>query len=73
MKNTKCCPKCNSNDIVIVRGEKSNFARGNVILTGSTIFNAAIINKYVCCNCGFIEEWVDNPQDLQKIKSKYSG
>lgn len=67
------CPKCHSTNIVIVKGKKNNLAKGNIIFIGSTIFNAAIINKYVCCSCGFIEEWVDNSQDLQKIKSKYGG
>jgi len=73
MKTTNICTKCNSVDVVIVKGEKTNYARGNVIFTGSTILSAAMVNKYVCCNCGFIEEWVDNSQDLQKIKLKYGS
>ena len=71
MKNNKICTKCHSTDVVIIKGEKTNHARGNVIFTGSTIFSAAIVNKYICCNCGFVEDWVANREDLQKIKSKY--
>ena len=63
--------KCHSSDIVIVKGQKTNYAKGNVIFTGATIFSAAIVDRFVCCNCGFVEEWVDNPQDLQKIRIKH--
>ena len=73
MKNRKICTKCNSADVVIVEGAKTNYAKGNVIFTGSTIFSAALVDKYVCCNCGFFEEWVNNPQDLQKIRAKYGN
>ena len=73
LKNTKSCPKCCATDIVIVKGTKTNQARGNVIFTGATIFSAAVLSRYVCCNCGFAEEWIDDSQDLQKIKLYHSN
>ena len=37
-----------------------------------SLFSQILVTKYVCCNCGFIEEWIDNPHDLAKIKNEYA-
>lgn len=38
---------------------------------GATIFTYALVNRYVCCNCGYSEEWIDR-EDLPKLKKKYT-
>ncbi len=68
MKNTNICPKCQSTDILRINGEHSFDDVGNNIKIG--VFGQVIVNKYLCCNCGFTEEWVDNDA-LEKIKKKY--
>ena len=68
MKNTKKCPKCASENIVRFDGYTGAYGSGNNVLTGSSVFSGVDVNRYVCCNCGFTEEWIDT-EDLEKISS----
>ena len=67
MKNTKTCPKCANIDIVRFDGFTGSYGAGNNVMIGNTIFSAVNVNRYVCCNCGFSEEWIDK-EDLEKIR-----
>lgn len=68
MKNTKQCPKCGSSDIYRFNGFCGAHGSGNNILTGISTFSAVNVHRYVCCTCGFTEEWVDR-EDLNKLKN----
>jgi len=68
MKHSKICPKCNSADIVRIDGYTGAYGTGNNILTGKTIFSGVNVNRYVCCSCGFSEEWIDR-EDIDKVKN----
>ncbi|MBQ8719728.1 MAG: hypothetical protein IJY65_01715 [Clostridia bacterium] len=68
MKNSNTCPKCKSGDIVRFDGYAGPYGAGNNLMVGSTIFSAVNVNRYVCCSCGFTEEWID-AEDLEKVKS----
>ena len=70
MKNRRICPKCNSTDILLVPGKAGAYGSGNNIQTGMTIFSAVLVHRYVCCSCGYSEEWIDK-DDIQKVKKKY--
>lgn len=67
MRNTNKCPKCGSDDIIRVNGSSRGYGAGNNIMIGMTIFSAVKVNRYICCNCGFCEEWIDK-DDISKIK-----
>ncbi len=67
MKQTRVCPKCSSTDIVIVDGQAGAYGAGNNIMVGMTVFSAVKVNRYICCGCGFTEEWIDT-KDIEKIK-----
>ena len=67
MKNSKQCPKCGSTDIVRFDGYAGAYGAGNNIMTGLTIFSAVEVNRYICCYCGYVEEWVDL-EDIKKLK-----
>ena len=71
MKFTKLCPKCNSSDIIKVPGKAGAYGSGNNIMTGWTIFSSVLVHRYVCCSCGYSEEWIDQ-NDLQKLKDNFS-
>lgn len=43
MKNTNCCPKCNSNDIIRVNGSNRAYGGGNNIITGA--FSSVKVNR----------------------------
>ena len=67
MKNTKTCPKCQSKKIVRFDGGFGPHG-GNVVNT--SFFSAVVVHKYICCNCGLVEEWIDR-EDLEEVaKSK---
>ena len=70
MKNRRICPKCNSTDILLIPGKAGAYGSGNNIQTGMTIFSAVLVHRYVCCSCGYSEEWIDK-EDIQKLKKKY--
>ena len=68
MKIKKICPKCNSTDIVRIDGYSGPYGTGNNIMIKATIFSAVNVNRYICCTCGFTEEWIDK-EDIEKVKN----
>lgn len=72
MKNTGLCPKCNSSDIVIIKNDgHPDPSNGNNIQTKTTILSGVIyIQRYICCNCGFTEEWVHEKDINILLQSK---
>lgn len=68
MKNIKICPKCNSIDIVRIDGHAGAYGSGNNIMLGATIFSAVKVNRYICCSCGYSEEWIDK-EDLETVRN----
>lgn len=70
MKNKRICPKCNGSDILLIPGKAGAYGSGNNIQTGMTIFSAVLVHRYICCFCGYSEEWIDK-DDIRKLKQKY--
>jgi transposase-like protein len=56
MKNTNTCPKCNSQNIVKIPSNK----RGLMV---------ELYDRYLCCSCGFTEQYCENLQFMKKIIS----
>ncbi|MBE6052304.1 MAG: hypothetical protein E7212_00095 [Clostridium sartagoforme] len=71
MKYTKICPKCNSNKIIRIPGETGVYGAGNNIPAGF-LKGTVNVSRYLCCSCGFIEEWIDSKEDIRKLEGKYS-
>ncbi len=67
MKNTRRCPKCGSNDIYIIDGCFDPNGMGNGIALGATFLSVIDVDRYICCNCGFTEEWI-NREDVEKVR-----
>jgi len=65
------CPKCNSGDILRIPGERGAYGAGNNIMTGMTVFSAVKVTRYLCCECGYSEEWIDNKEDIKKLRNKF--
>ena len=68
MKNTKCCPKCNGTDIIRIEITPGAHGFGNNIPI--TNFSCVKVHRYLCCDCGYSEEWIDKA-DIPKLKQKY--
>jgi ribosomal protein S27AE len=72
MKDSKKCPKCGGDDILIVPGWVGSHKSGQFIrMPGFHLISANIkVDRYVCGRCGYIEEWVPDSDDLQKLRQK---
>jgi len=70
LKESNTCPKCKGTEIIRVEGKSGAYGTGNNIQLGLTTFSAVLVHRYVCCNCGYTEEWI-NKEDLQKLIKKY--
>ena len=69
MKNTNKCPKCNGHGIIFIEGYAGAYGSGNYIKAGVTIFSAVKVDRYVCANCGYSEEWI-RQEDIPTLKDK---
>lgn len=72
MRTSGICPKCGSRQIVRIDGDIRAYGAGNNIMPGLTIFSAVKVNRYLCCECGFSEEWID-PQDIPALRERYGN
>lgn len=70
MKMKKICPKCGSTDIIVVPGKAGAYGAGNNIQVGLTNFSAVLVDRYVCCSCGYSEEWIEK-EDIPTLKKKF--
>lgn len=70
MKHSRRCPKCQHTDILRIDGHAGAYGVGNNIMVGATIFSAVPVNRYVCCSCGYSEEWIDK-KDIPKLAKKF--
>jgi len=70
MKNSHTCPKFKGTDLILVKDSAGVYGAGNNIQIGFTNFSAILVHRYVCCGCGYTEEWI-NKEDLSKLKKKY--
>lgn len=70
MKTTHLCPKCRSTDIIRIEGKAGAYGSGNNIPMGATIFSAVKVHRYLCCSCGFSEEWIDQ-EDIPSLRRHY--
>lgn len=72
MKNTHVCSKCGSNNIVRVPDNPNRHASGNNIYTSTfTLMKKIPVIRYVCCDCGYVEDWVENQHELMEIKKAF--
>lgn len=68
MKCNTICPKCQNTEIAIIEG--GGF-KGNVYNTISFGLSTVYLTRYVCTNCGYTENYIDDPKDIKKVKEKY--
>ena len=68
MNRTRICPKCGSNEIYVIDGYTGPYGSGNNVMIGATVFTAVKVNRYICCTCGFTEEWIGR-EDLENVKN----
>ena len=67
MKNTKQCPKCGSKDLIEIFNDGRPTDSGTGVMIGLTIISAIPYHRYICCSCGYSEQWF-NKSNLEKLK-----
>ncbi|MBR4887800.1 MAG: hypothetical protein IKU17_01510 [Clostridia bacterium] len=68
MKNTNTCPKCSGTSIAHFKGLSGHWGTGNMLCVGTTVLQSVPIDQYVCCDCGYVEQWIDK-KHLEKVKN----
>lgn len=72
MKNGTPCPKCGSRHIVRVPDNPGRHASGNnIYTTRTTLLGKVPVIRYVCCGCGYVENWVETRRDLEKLRETF--
>ena len=71
MKNSRCCPKCRSRNIVRVPNDAHRYLSNSIYITKLVTVERVAVVRYVCCDCGYIEDWVENSNELNKIKKEF--
>lgn len=66
MKNSGVCPKCGSTEI---RADRRR-TWATMVPVASTVFGAVYASRFICVACGFVETWVENEKDLEKIRTR---
>ena len=61
-----------STDIIMIPGNTGAYGSGNNIQIGLTSFSAVLVHRYLCCNCGYSEEWI-NKKDIPTLKKKFQS
>lgn len=69
MKETHQCPKCKSKEIVMLAGE--NFMT-KVYPFGKRDSGYSMVAKFACTECGYIEEYFAEQEELDELKSKFA-
>jgi len=67
MKETHQCPKCKSKEIVMLAGETF---MTKVYPFGKDDSGYSMVAKYACTECGFVEEYLTDQEELADLKKK---
>jgi ribosomal protein S27AE len=62
------CGKCGSSDLLQV---PATHAAHSQITVGDRLLHTVDVQKYVCTDCGCVEEWVNSKADLARLKAEY--
>ena len=66
MKTSAACPKCGSTEIYRIPNPMRREADPR-IQTGWTYWSSIPVTRYLCGQCGFIEEWIASQTDLAAL------
>ena len=62
------CGRCGSRGLLKVPATPGNHSH---IVVHGTRLRAIDVCKYVCTDCGCVEEWVNGRDDLQRLKDEW--
>lgn len=68
MKNNAVCPKCGSHTVVRVPDDAHRYLANSICITKLVTVERVPVARYVCCDCGYVENWVETQTQREKIK-----
>ena len=71
MKNNAVCPKCGSHIVVRVPDDAHRYLANSICITKLVTVERVPVARYVCCDCGYVENWVEDPASLQAIRTRF--
>ena len=71
MRNTKCCPKCGSREIIRVPDNAHRYLANSICVTKLAFVKRVPVARYVCHACGYVEDWVENQRERDIIQKAF--
>lgn len=71
MKNMKRCPKCSSQNIARVPDEAHRYLANSIAITNIAWVKRILVARYVCCDCGYVENWIETRGECEEIKRTF--
>lgn len=68
MKNSFQCVKCGSSDVIKIEGSRMNQTQYISLMRWGT--TNAVVDRYLCVHCGYIEEWIQMNDKFKKWVKK---
>ena len=68
------CPKCGSFDVYsgAYVPSKQGFHSSNTIPVSGGLFSQVVaLDNYVCVNCGYVESYISDEEQLRRIAAKW--
>ena len=63
------CGQCGSADLLNIAGTPADHS--HIVVAGPSVMHTVRVTRYVCTDCGFIEEWVNSRDDLKRLKALF--
>jgi len=70
MRYSNTCPQCQGTEITRIPSSYSPFSAYRNCIPISWFRNIDV-TRYLCINCGFIEEWVEGATNLDTLRNEY--
>ncbi len=68
MKKTGQCPKCGSKQVVLILGQSF----GTKVYPRATEANYSTVEKYACTDCGYLETYLADQDEIAELRKLIS-
>ena len=74
MKNGAKCPKCGGTHSIRISDNPYRYASGNnIYTTRATLLGKVPVIRYVCYDCGYVENWVAQPEARDQLRRTFGS
>ena len=68
------CPKCGSFDVysgAYVTNKRGYYSSNTIPVSGGIFAQVVALDNYVCVNCGYVESYISDEEQLRRIADKW--